>query len=223
MASEEEFLKAVKSGDLGTIQGMLAEAPDLKNTRTGKGVHAAVLAIYYGWKDIAAEIVRYGPEMTIHDAATLGDFPRVKHLVADDPDLVDAVSGDGLTPLALAALGGNLEILEYLMAQGASVNIVSENENRSTPLTGAVAKGNIDVVKVLLMHGADPNHVYGDGEFSPLLVAASHGKEGIVALLIQHGAYVNIRNKLGKTPLALAREKGYEAIAKSLTNAGATE
>ena len=223
MASAEEFLKAVKEGDLAAVQGMLAQAPDLKNARTNKGVHAAVLAIYYGRKDVSDVILRHGPDLTIHDAATLGDFGRVKQLVAQDPELVNSLSGDGFTPLGLAAFTGRLEIAEFLLAQGAEVNSESPDNNQFTALTGAVANGNAAVVKLLLMHGADPNHLYEGGQFSPLLAAAAEGKVGIVQLLLRHGASVNLKSTDGKSPLGLARQKGHAAVADVLVNAGATE
>jgi len=223
MASADEFLKAVKGGDLAAVQGMLTQAPDLKNARTDKGVHAAVLAIYYGRKDVADIILRLGPELTIHDAATLGDFGRLKQLVAENPELVNSPSGDGFTPLGLAAFTGRLEIAEFLLAQGAEVNFASQDDNQFTALTGAVANGSAAVVKLLLMHGADPNHLYEGGRFSPLLEAVAGGKVGIVELLIRHGADVNLKGTDGKSPLGLARLKGHTAVADALVNAGANE
>jgi ankyrin repeat protein len=223
MASPEEFFKAVKGGDLAAVQGMLQQVPSLKDARTEKGLHAVVLAIYYGQKDIADVILRHGPELTIHDASTVGDFGRVKQLVAQDPALVNSLSSDGFTPLGLAAFTGRLEIAEFLLAQGAEANIVSQDENQFTPLTGAVASGNAAVVKLLLMHGADPNHLYEGGQFSPLLEAASAGRLGIIDLLLRHGADVNLRSKDGKSPLGVAREHGHTAVAEALVNAGATE
>ena len=223
MASSEEFLKAVMGGDVAAVQGMLAQAPSLKNARTQSGVHAAVLAVYYGKRDVAEAILQHGPELSIHDAATLGDFGRVKQLVAQDPELVNSLSGDGFTPLGLAAFTGRLEIAEFLLAQGADVNFVSQGENQFTALTGAVASGSAPIVKLLLMHGADPNHLYESGQFSPLLAAAAEGKVGIVDLLIRHGARVNLKGKDGKSPLGLAREKGHAAVVEMLVNAGATE
>jgi ankyrin repeat protein len=223
MASQEEFLRAVRGGDLAGVQGMLAEAPDLKNARTEKGVHAAVLAVYYGRPDVADAIVLHGPELTVHDAATLGNLERVKQLVAEDPGLVDSLSGDGFSPLGLAAFTGHLEIAEFLLAQGAEVNFASQDERQFTALTGAVANGNVEVVKLLLMHGADPNHLYEGGASSPLMEAAAGGKTAIVEILLQHGAYVNLRGKGGKSALGLAREQGHVITAEALANAGATE
>lgn len=223
MASTEEFLKAVKAGDVGAVEGMLADSPELRDARTEQGVHAATLAIYYGRKDVADAILRAGPDLTIYDAAAVGDFERVKQLVADDPGLVDGVSPDGYTPLGLAAFTGRLEIAEFLLAQGADANFVSEDENRFTPLTGAVASGNAEVVKLLLVHGADPDHLYEGGTLSPLLAAAAEGRADIVKLLLQHGANANLRSEDGKTALGLALEKGHKTIAELLVRAGAKE
>ena len=40
------------------------------------------------------------------EAATFGDLDRLTELLAEDPELVDAISGDGFTPLHLAAFFG---------------------------------------------------------------------------------------------------------------------
>ncbi|HHV9033285.1 TPA: ankyrin repeat domain-containing protein, partial [Shigella sonnei] len=43
----------------------------------------------------------------------------------------------------------------------------------------------------------------------------------IVQLLLEHGASPHLTDKYGKTPLELARERGFEEIAQLLIAAGA--
>ena len=49
------------------------------------------------------------------------------------------------------------------------------------------------------------------------------GHADIVRLLLDHGADVNVKNKAGSTPLAIAVEKGRKAIAELLRRHGARE
>ena len=46
-------------------------------------------------------------------------------------------------------------------------------------------------------------------------------QQEIVKLLLDHGANPHMTDKYGKTPLELAREKGFDAIAELLLAAGA--
>ncbi|MNF19159.1 Ankyrin repeats (3 copies) [compost metagenome] len=46
-------------------------------------------------------------------------------------------------------------------------------------------------------------------------------QQEIVKLLLEHGANPHMTDKYGKSPLTLAREKGYHEIAELLVAAGA--
>ncbi len=216
----EEFLDAIKAGDLEKVLAMLDADPALANARTAKGVSAAVLAVYYGRRDIADAILARGPELTIFDAATVGDLARVKNFVSDEPSLVNAHSPDGYTPIGLAAFAGHGEIVEFLLAQGADVNAVSRNEFRYTALTGAVSGGHTEIVRVLVANGANVNHRYAGG-FTPLIEAAASGNADIVKVLLDHGADVNAKTEDGRTPLSVAMEKGQAEIVGLLHERGA--
>lgn len=221
MAESEEFWKAVKAGDAAKVEAMLKAAPELADARTSKGVHAAVLATYMGMRDVAEVILRHAPELTVHDAATVGDFDRVKALVEKDPAALDALSTDGFTPLGLAAFTGRTPIVEFLLSEGANPNAASQDENAFTALTGAVATGHAEVARLLLEAGADPNHLYEGGAFSPLLAASAGGRVDMVRLLIDHGADVNLKSSQGKTALDWANEKGHADVAATLREHGA--
>lgn len=59
----------------------------------------------------------------------------------------------GLTPLALACVGGNLDVIKKLVELGAVVTASEKSEIQ--PLHHAAAAGNTEIVKFLLDQGAD--------------------------------------------------------------------
>ncbi len=65
---------------------------------------------------------------------------------------MNAKSSVSETPLHIAAKGGFVEIVKYLLSSGADVN--AKGRGRDTPLHIA-AKGGVEIVKHLLSSGAD--------------------------------------------------------------------
>ncbi len=216
----EEFLKAVQAGDLAKVRGLLKAQPDLKDAHTKEGVHAAVLALYYGHEDVSKAIVSARPELDIHAAAAVGDLARVTRLAEANPALVAAYSADGFPPLALAAYMGHTEIVDYLLSKTADVNQVGRNRGRFTALTGAVSSRHRDVVERLLKAGADPNHWY-QGGLTPTLEAAANGDIPMLELLVARGGDLTQETEQGKTAISLAEEYKHPEIVDWLRTHGA--
>jgi len=217
----EAFLGAVKAGDLAKVRDSLASEPGLANARTKDGVHASVLALYYGNPEVSTAILAYKPVLDLHSAATVGDQARVRQLLEGDPAAVHSYSPDGFPPLGLAAFLGHFTVVKYLLSKGADVNQIGRNPAKFTALTGAVASRHRDVVKVLLEAGADPNYWY-EGGHTPVLEAAAHGDIPMLELLAAHGGDVTAQTKQGKTTVALALENGHSEAASWLRARGAT-
>lgn len=216
----EAFLKAVQDGDGGKVRELLEQDPSLKDARTKEGVHAAVLALYYGHPDVSKAILARGPTLDLHAAATVGDLDRVRQLVERDHASLAAYSPDGFPPLALAAYTGHLPVVDYLLSRGADVNQVGKNRGRFTALTGAVSSGHRDVVARLLESGADPNYWY-QGGFTPVLEAAANGDVPTLELLTAHGGDLTVETEQGKTALSLAEEHKHPEAAEWLRTHGA--
>ncbi len=215
------FFEAVKAGDVEKVNELLVRDPSLANARTAEGVHAAVLALYYGNGDVAKAILARKPILDLHAAATVGDLPRVRQLAEADPKSVHSYSTDGFPPLGLAAYMGHRDVVEYLLARGADVNQIGRNPAKFTALTGAVASRHRDVGKILLEAGADPNYWYGGG-FTPVLEAAAHGDIPMLELLLAHGGDVTAETEQGKTTGSLALENGHPEAAEWLRKQGAS-
>lgn len=216
----EEFLKAVQAGDLSRVEALLKDEPDLKDARNDEGVHAAVLALYYGHGDVSKAILAHRPTLDVHAAAAVGDLPRVRALVDAQPASLSAYSQDGFPPLALAAYMGHEPLVEYLLGKGADVNQVGKNRGRFTALTGAVSSGHRGVVKQLLDAGADSNYWY-QGGMTPVLVAAANGDVPMLEMLLAHGGDLAAETEQGKTAVSLAQEYKHPDIVDWLRTHGA--
>ena len=87
-------------------------------------------------------------------------------------------------------------------------------------LFDAAREGNSAVLRGYLDAGAPATLTNAAGD-SLLMLAAYHGHEETVQLLVHHGADVNSANDRGQTPLAGAVFKGYTGVARALLDAGA--
>lgn len=216
----EEFIEAIKQGDLARVSSLLDAEPSLLNMRAESGASGVLLATYYGKPEIARLLLNRGAELQISEAAALGDLDRVRALVQADDGAKNAVSPDGFFPLGLASYFGHRKLVSYLIAVGADVNAASRNSQNVAPLHGAVARRDSVIVKELLKAGADPN-ARQQRAYTPLHVAAGNGDAETVDVLIAHGAEKLPMSEDGKTPAMLAADAGHHEIA-DLLSAGAT-
>jgi ankyrin repeat protein len=86
-------------------------------------------------------------------AARAGDLASARALVQGGA-AVDGLSAFGLSPLIMAVHGGNAELVEFLLEQGAAVDLAASGQ---TALHVAILRGDLDAVEVLLEHGANPD------------------------------------------------------------------
>lgn len=221
MSSAAKFFQVIQARDTAAVKRMLAAEPELVSARNEKGQSALLLTLYSGNKELCDALLTRGIPLELHEAAALGRLGRVKHLVEEMPAEAKTYSPDGFPLIALAAVFGHLEVVEYLFEKGADVNAAATNGTGYNALTGAVASGHTGVVSWLLANGADPNYRYGNG-YSPLLTAAANGHLGIVSILLASGADLHARTNDGKTALSFAQERGHAEVAEFLRSHGAT-
>ncbi|KAK7456361.1 hypothetical protein VKT23_010608 [Stygiomarasmius scandens] len=118
-----------------------------------------------------------------------------------------------------AAYEGHLDVVKFLLENGADVNAMGEmGELFGTALQAAASQGHLDVVKVLLEKGADINAV---GEFygTALQAAALRRDLDVVKFLIGKGADVNAVG--GKYGTALQAAADCLDVVKFLVEMGA--
>jgi ankyrin repeat protein len=167
-------------------------------------------------------------EQLIYKAAERGDFKVIRDIVADDPSIVNTKNVNycpGDTVLHAASEGGHAEIVEFLIQNGADVNIHDGSNN--TPLYDALTasdftEGHKRVAEILLSNGADINAYNGEERrYETALHSVAGWQMERVIFILNKGADINIRDYNGNTPLLNAVVSGKEDIVKFLLSKGA--
>ncbi len=154
----------------------------------------------------------------IHEAAHSGNLERVKALLEDQPELLEAKADNGGTPLHYAAYGMQIGVMDFLLKKGAEIN-AKDNEG-DTPLVWVIANGKEDSVVYLLEKGADINSTNQNG-VTPLIVSITRRQPAIMTLLLEQGADPTLRNNSDFSPLRIAVLFGNLDAVKQILSHGA--
>jgi ankyrin repeat protein len=117
------------------------------------------------------------------------------------------------SPLMLAALRGDRDAVDRLIAQGAEVN--DTNRAGGTALMTAAIQGHSEVVRLLISKKATVNAKNNKG-WTALMYAAWNGHTDVVKMLLAKGAEINAQNNEGWTALMYATWKGQIATVQVL-------
>jgi uncharacterized protein len=197
--SEAHLLEAAADGDLGAL-GEVLEAGADPDTRDAAGTPATMLA-------------------------TVGRHTAALRMLLEAGAEVDAQDGQRFNPLLYGGAEGLLDVVRVANEFGADATI--RNRYGGVALIPASERGHVEVVRYLLTETAvDVNHV-NDLGWTALLEAILLSDGGprhqeIVALLLAHGADVDLADRDGVRPLAHARARGQSEIVAMLETAGAT-
>lgn len=156
----------------------------------------------------------------IHIAAREGDLYEVRGLSAQDPALLDIVSGaDGRTPVLYASAAGHSDVVKFCLDKGARLE--PRDRDGMTAVHCACCWAHTDVLALLLERGADVTSPNRRG-FTPLITAAYRGHERVVDMLLRHGgSNVDATNKHGQSALWFACYRGHDQVLAKLLEAGA--
>ncbi|MHC4096327.1 MAG: ankyrin repeat domain-containing protein [Planctomycetota bacterium] len=149
--AEEEYLHrtplfyASKNGHQEVVEVLIAKGANV-NVKDKHGLTALHWAALEGHKDAVELLITHGVDintkaeqglkLTWYDASTVGGKE----------------TNPGGTALHWAAIQGNKDVVELLIARGADLNL--KNNRDKTPLTLAKEKKHKDIVKFLRKHGA---------------------------------------------------------------------
>ena len=123
------------------------------------------------------------------------------------------------SPVADAAMKGNLDEVRALLASGADVN--APQGDGMTALHWAAENGRVEIVKTLLFAGAFPDAATRNGGYTPLHLAARAGRSESVTALLEGGADSDIRSTTGVAPLHFAAASGVVESVRALLAHGA--
>ena len=193
-----EFLLAAEKGNTDALKTCLDKQVDI-NTTNRQGRTAIVIASLNKHYDCVELLISAGADINKQDQTCFN-------------------------PFLISCLNNDLTLLRLVLPAKPDLNCLSRFGG--VGITPASEKGHVEIVRELLTHtDINVNHTNFVG-WTPLLEAIVLNDGGakqqeIVKLLLDHGANPHMTDKYGKSPLTLAREKGYHEIATLLVAAGA--
>jgi ankyrin repeat protein len=211
------FLKLIQTGATAEVADAVQADPALAGWRDPQGVSALLWAVYCGQalvlNFLLARLAADEIALDIFEAAATGDDARLTVLLESESALAESYSGDGWTPLHLAAGFGTPAAVSVLLRSGGRVDAVSRNPQQNQPLHAALALGkNPETVRLLLTHGAQANAAQAGG-FTPIFSAAIANRRDLAEMLLAHGADPRARSDQDKTAADFARERGHAELA----------
>ena len=147
----------------------------------------------------------------------------VRQTLVTIPELVQERYTYGRTLLHEIASQGNLPLVELLLHLGADPNARDQWEHTPLYFVGNASHGayGAAVVRVLARGGANVNAQENLKHCTPLHMAARRGNVAIAEALLDCGADVEARDKLGDTPLHRAIKCGKTEMVAFLLSRGA--
>lgn len=189
-------------------------------------LHIAVLSGFYALVD---DLLEHKDATDLHKSDSWGyqplhwacrkdDIALIERLLKAGADVNARRHGTNMTPIWLAAREGHEEVVQYLLDQGAEVDV--QDENFGSSLHAAAEDGSTSVVRQLLDHSANVN-LTGGLHRRPLNAAAYYGHIEVVQLLLQKGADIDPDEEYRYgSALGAAARKGHDAIARLLLHNG---
>lgn len=197
-ALNSEFLLAAEQGNIDALKACLEKKADI-NATNRQGRTAITLASLNKHYDCVEILLAAGVDINKQDQTCFN-------------------------PFLLSCLTNDLTLLRLVLPANPDLNCLTRFGG--VGITPASEKGHVEIVRELLLHTEiNVNHTNFVG-WTPLLEAIVLNDGGakqqeIVKLLLDNGANPHMTDKYGKTPLELAREKGFDEIANLLLAAGA--
>ncbi|XRC95968.1 ankyrin repeat domain-containing protein [Ottowia sp. VDI28] len=198
LAAYQGLHDAAARGDVAAVQRLLAAGANV-NARDGHG------------------------RTPFHVAAFARQRGSLRALAQAGADL-DALENDRYDAVTIAAVADDEVTLRQLLSLGASARQVTSRYD-GTALIAAAHLGHDGVVRQLIAAGAPLDHV-NNLHWTAVIESIVLGDGGprhqaTLQALIQAGAYLQRADRHGRTPLQLARQRGYTAMERLLKQAGA--
>lgn len=181
--SYDDFFDAIRHDDDRAVMALLRRGFDA-NTLSPAGLHGLYLALREPSPKVAQALIAW--------PGTQVEWRSVK----DE------------SPLMIASLQGDLDLVRRLIDRNADVN-----KTGWTPLHYAATRGHLEVMRLLL-----EKHAYIDAESpngtTPLMMAALYGSDEAVRLLLQEGADAMLRNQQALSAIDFALRGGRQETAE---------
>lgn len=177
--------------------------------------------------DYGASFAHDGGLYSMGDFHGNGNFQRTNpglqhhvNLTASLPTDATATNGKNLRPIHIAATGGNLKAVEWILeVEPQCVNL--ETADGATAIIQASQEGHTKIIKLLCDMNADVNATWKECSRKAIHQAAQGGHTDAVELLLRYGSEHDPVDIHGATPFWTACQGGHESIVQMLLQKGA--
>ena len=232
------LVKACKEGDLDKVRALLNSGADINWNDGICQLHACG----QGQLEVAQFLHENGADYLGENSGALcwaandGHLEVVKWLI----ELGIPISGEGLNedtrPLFNGIEGGNIEVLDFLLAQGADPRETYGYEGAMRPIHSAISEDQSEMIQLFCQHhtigetinqGAslDISGPHREDEYedkvTPLMLAVINESSETTQLLIRNGADLNMMDDSGRTALDHASRDANTDLMGILLSAGA--
>ncbi|XP_067669960.1 putative ankyrin repeat protein RF_0381 [Haliotis asinina] len=167
-------------------------------------------------KTVDVNITGHCKRTAVMAAARFG-HRKVFDLLAKNGSDLSTVDSDGNNILHIACIGGNVEIVKYIL-NNVNVDINSRGHNRKTPLMFAINFGNVRVFELLVSKDCILPIVQ-ENETNILHMACVKGNVDMVRHILKKNIVsVDGEDSMGKTPVMLAAESGHTDVFQLLVS-----
>jgi len=139
-----------------------------------------------------------------------GKLEQIKYFVQEGADV--NYDFQPYTPINIAVQNNNLELIKFLITQGAKIATKRKNKIKiESPLYYATKNKNEEIIRFLIKQGVDVNQGINN---TPLINVIQFKDLKLIKLLILLGADINHKNRMGQTPYDAAKITGEYEIEK---------
>jgi ankyrin repeat protein len=193
------ILAAAQRGDVAAIHAAVSASRDALGQRDGHGRTALHVATFARQREAVKALIAAGADTTAFESGRY-----------------DAVT--------IAAVADDEETLRVLLAAGASAKLTTSRYD-GTALIAAAHLGHDGVVRQLIAAGAPLDHI-NNLHWTAVIEAVVLGDGGkrhqsTLKALLDAGANPKLADREGRTPLQLAKARGYRAMVEMLEKAEA--
>lgn len=198
-------------GPVAEVQQLMSEIPTLREyserdpeTLRNSGLDAAELKESLKTKESLLQqkiqkLLASGEDVSqlLGTAYTYRHYDIIDLLLKSGVNINTPYRESGITVLHMAAMKGDLDMLNYFIEHGADVNAT---DSAGIPVLQTAIMGGPETIKLLIERGADVTK----NDATLLHFAVLMNKEEIVRMFLKHGASVSAVDTLGRTPLFYA-------------------
>ena len=248
---EEGLAHAARTGDLSAIREYIAGGEDVNAPDEKLNLSPLAWSAIYGESDATRLLIKSGADVNartedgdtaLHGAAFFGRSEVVKLLIENGADiqarndkgqtLADGLSVDVRTTTFIANLvgidikkEGFTNIQEGRKEVGKLLGVDEKHFEKSVSAAQSVWEavfiGDTKMLEQALTEGVDINAVEPESGVTLLMTAAVRGHTKAVAMLLEHGADINVKNRDGSTALHAAAFLGRAETVQLLLEKGA--